>query len=78
MLILKLYYHILAEIKKVFYKLIYGKRIKFGKGVTFRKGFSLMIEKNAYVEIGEGCFFNNYCSINAMNKIKIGNNCIFR
>ncbi len=77
MIILKIYYHIIAIIKKVFYKIIYGKHIKFGKKVTFRKGFSLVIEDNAVVEIGEGCFFNNYCSINAKVGIKIGENSIF-
>lgn len=77
MLLLKIYYHIMAIIKKVFYKIIYGKHIKFGKGVTFRKGFSLVIEDGAFVTIGDSCFFNNYCSINAKNRIDIGNNCLF-
>lgn len=77
MLVLKLYYHIMALIKKLFYKIIYGKHIKFGKRVTFRKGFSLMIDKNAYVKIGDDCFFNNFCSINAMENISIGKNCLF-
>ena len=77
MFFLKIYYHIIAEIKKIFYKIIYGKKVKFGKKVTFRKGFSLVIEGDAYVEIGDGCFFNNYCSINAKEKVIIGNNCLF-
>ena len=77
MLIIKAYYHVMAIIKKIIYKLIYGKRIKFGKKVTFRRGFSLMIDKNAKVEIGDGTFFNNYCSINAINIVKIGKNCLF-
>lgn len=63
--------------KKIFYKIIYGKHIKFGKGITFRKGFSLVIEDGAFVTIGDGCFFNNYCSINAKKRIDIGNNCLF-
>ena len=78
MIILKIYYHIMAILKKIFYKIIYGKRIKFGKKVTFRKGFSIVIEDGATVEIGDGCFFNNYCSINAKEGIKIGANCLFR
>ena len=45
MFVFKCYYHIMAILKKILFKLIYGKRIKFGKGVTFRKGFSLIIEK---------------------------------
>lgn len=67
----------MAIIKKIFYKIIYGKHIKFGKGVTFRKGFSLVIEDSAFVTIGDGCFFNNYCSINAKERIDIGRNCLF-
>lgn len=77
MLFLKIYWHINAILKKIFYKIIYGKRIKFGKHVTFRKGFSLVIEKGAKVEIGDGCFFNNNCSINALGDIVIGKNCLF-
>lgn len=77
MLFLKMYYHIMAIMKKIFYKIIYGKHIKFGKKVTFRKGFSLVIEDGAFVTIGDGCFFNNYCSINAKEGINIGNNCLF-
>lgn len=77
MIVLKIYYHINAIIKKIFYKVIYGKHIKFGKGVTFRKGFSLVIEDGANVKIGKGTFFNNYCSINAKKEIVIGENCLF-
>ena len=77
MIVLKIYYHTIAIIKKIFYKIIYGKHVKFGKKVTFRKGFSLVIEDGGHVEIGDGCFFNNYCSINAKFKIEIGENCLF-
>ena len=77
MVLLKCYYHISAILKLFVYRLIYGKSLKVGKRVTFRKGFSIMIEKGAYVEIGDGSFFNNYCSISAMGKIYIGKNCLF-
>ena len=77
MFVFKCYYHIMAILKKILFKLIYGKRIKFGKGVTFRKGFSLIIEKNAMVIIGNNCFFNNYCTICAKENIVIGNDCLF-
>lgn len=52
-------------------------RISFGSGTTFRRGFSLMLDKKAHVIIGENCFFNNYCSINAINRITIGKDTIF-
>lgn len=77
MFFLKVLYYLNASIKKICYKLLYGKRVKFGKKVTFRKGFSLMIDKNAFLIIGDNCFFNNYCSINVMGNVTIGNNCIF-
>lgn len=48
-----------------------------GKHVTFRKGFSLMIDKNGEVIIGNNVFFNNYCSINANDRITIGEGTLF-
>ena len=76
MFIIKLYSHFMCLIKKILYRCIYRNRITFGKNVQFRKGFSLMIDKNARVIIEDGVFFNNYCSINALKKIIIGKNCI--
>lgn len=77
MILMKIWRHIIAVIKKIIYKIINGSRIHFGKGVTFRKGFNLVIDKNGKVEIGDGCFFNNGCSINCLNSIKIGAGSIF-
>lgn len=77
MKIIKLIYHINAFFKKIAFKLIYGKKIKFGRHVTFRKSFSLMIDKNAKISIGNNVFFNNYCTISSMSGVSIGNDCIF-
>lgn len=78
MFILKLYYHFISIIKKLFFKLIYGNQINFEKGSNFRKGFSLNIEnKTANISIGENTFFNNYCTISALDNIQIGNNNLF-
>ena len=63
--------------KIIWYKLKYGKRLKIGKNVVFRKGFTLYIEKDAYVEIGDKNFFNNYCTIDCMGKIIIGQHNLF-
>ena len=65
------------EIKLIYWKLKYGKRIKIGKKFRFRKGMIINIAKNGYLEIGDNCAFNNYCSINCRNMIKIGNNNMF-
>lgn len=63
--------------KTFYYKLKYGKRLKLGKNVHFRKGFIINISKNGKVVIGGGTFFNNYCSINCHHEIKIGKNNLF-
>ena len=65
------------KIKIVYWKIKYGKRIKVGKNLRFRKRFSLNISKEGYVEIGDNVFFNDDCSINCHEKIVIGNNCKF-
>ncbi|WP_203619580.1 acyltransferase [Apilactobacillus nanyangensis] len=77
MIVLKIIFHVIADVKKLFFKIIYGKSLSIGKKVSWRKSFSLMIENKATVTIGDNCFFNNYCSINAKNNIEIGNNTIF-
>lgn len=63
--------------KLLYYKAKYGKRLKVGKDVNFRKGFIINISKNGRLEIGDRTFFNNYCSINCHEKIVIGKNNLF-
>ena len=46
MIILKIFFHIIAIIKKIFYKIIFRGNVKFGKKFTFSKGFSISIEEN--------------------------------
>ncbi len=65
------------HLKKCYWKLKYGKRIKIGKNLKFRSDFRINIAKNGYLQIGDGCFFNNGCSINCHKKIIIGDNNIF-
>jgi acetyltransferase-like isoleucine patch superfamily enzyme len=78
MIILKILFKINCLFKLSFFKLIYGRKIIFGKKFTFRKGFSLIIDgENAKVIIGNNVFFNNFCTVAAMESIKIGNNTIF-
>ena len=77
MILMKLYCHLMAEIKKAIYKLENGNRVSFGPGLTFRKGFNLVVAKEGKVEIGANCFFNNGCSINCLNHIEIGEGSIF-
>lgn len=72
MIFIKIFLHLKALIEYVFYKLIYGNRFKVGKSTTWRNNFSVMIAKTARVEIGDNCFFNNGCSLNANQFISIG------
>jgi acetyltransferase-like isoleucine patch superfamily enzyme len=58
-------------------RIIYGDKFKIKKGVYVRKGFVVTIEEDGYVTIGSGVFFNNYCSINSLCGIEIGDDCIF-
>lgn len=74
---LKAIYHLNAIIQYVFLKLLYGSSFVLGRHTTWRKRFSVMIDKEAKVEIGDNCFFNNDCSINANRLIKIGDGAIF-
>ncbi len=64
----------------MFYRVAYrcgGGKIKVGKRFTFRRGFSLMIDRGGEVIIGDNVFFNNYCSLNANERIAIGDGTIF-
>ena len=77
MFIIKLKHHISAIVTQIVYKIIYGSRFKVGKGTTWRKNLSIMIDKGGKIYIGKDCFFNNYCSLNANEGITIGDNSIF-
>lgn len=68
---------ILSSIKKSILKMIYRKRFFYGKQFYFRKRFNLLIEKGGIVQIGDRVFFNNDCSINCVEAIKIGSYTIF-
>lgn len=75
MLLLKIYWHLMAIVQRCCYKILYGSRVHFGRGVTWRKGFSLVID-GGHVRIGNGVFFNNNCSLTSQGEIEIGDDCI--
>ena len=50
---MKLYCHLVAEVKKAIYRIVNGNRVNFGRGFTFRKGFNLVVSKEGKVEIGD-------------------------
>lgn len=75
---------ILDKIRRIFIilPLVYfvnliHKNVHIDKSISYRSGLKLIITKDANLKIGKGCFFNNFCSINCLYKIQIGDNCIF-
>lgn len=77
MTISKIIYRIISVFKIFFFKMIYGKKIKIGSKVHFRKNFNVLIEKYGKLFIGRACFFNHNCSINVLESVRIGDDCIF-
>lgn len=77
MKIFKAFYHLNALIKKVIYKIVFGKKISFGKGTTFRMNFKIYLENTGKISIGNNVFFNHNCSLNCLESIEIGDNCLF-
>ncbi|MCR4874138.1 MAG: acyltransferase [Clostridia bacterium] len=61
---------------KIRYKILFGSRFNYTK-FSCRSNFRVFIEDTGRIEIGEGCFFNNDCSLNAQKEIKIGKDCAF-
>lgn len=71
-----LFVNLRCRIKRQYFKLIYRRCLIIGKDVSFRRRFSLNINDNgtALVSLGDGCFFNNDCSINCRQRVEIGEN----
>lgn len=63
--------------KKLLFTVIYHGKVTFDKGVHWRRNFTIMLSPNAKLTIGRFCFFNNDCSINANNRIQIGEGTLF-
>lgn len=49
----------------------------FGTHIDIRHSCNFVIGKNAKLNIGNRVFFNNYCSINCLDAISIGDNTLF-
>ena len=77
MLFIKLWHHIVCDIQMIVLKILYGQRFQVGKNVTWRSNFSVMIDTNGSVTIGDNCFFNNGCSIACNQNIVIGEGTLF-
>lgn len=73
----KIFCYIFAYIQQASFFILYGTKLKIGKGTTWRKRFNVVISNGGKIEIGDSCFFNNDCSINANISVKIGSHSIF-
>ncbi len=73
MFFLRLLWFIHKILLTFFYRIIYRNKISIPFSCKFRFGFNIIIVgTSATVKIGDRCFFNNNCSINALCKIQIG------
>lgn len=52
-------------------------KLQFGKNLDFRNYINIWVGKKAELRIGDRFFLNNYCSINCLKFVEIGENTIF-
>lgn len=53
------------------------EKVVIGNAVNFRNYIHLLVEKNARLTIEDGVFMNNFCSVNCLDSISIGENTLF-
>ena len=80
---------LIHKISKVLYYLLklpnitkikpYSKNIKFGDfcNFSFYPKSNILVSNNALLKINDNVFMNNFCSINCLEKIEIGENTLF-
>lgn len=50
------------------------KKVSIGSNFDIRNGVHILVHNNAALEIGDNVFMNNFCSVNCLEHIKIGDN----
>jgi acetyltransferase-like isoleucine patch superfamily enzyme len=53
------------------------KKISLGNNLNFRNYIHIIVQNNAELVIENNVFLNNFCSINCLEKIEIGENTLF-
>jgi len=53
------------------------KKVTIGNSVSFRNYVHILVQENASLEIGNHFFMNNFCSINCLDHISIGDHTLF-
>jgi acetyltransferase-like isoleucine patch superfamily enzyme len=77
MRLFSVWYHGKALFKRVLFFCIYRNRLKIGSKTTWRRNFSVLLNKDGKINIGKNCFFNNDCSLVSMKSIEIGDGTLF-
>lgn len=75
-LVRRLFRKINIILRRFYYKTC-TQNINIGKNLNFRQRFKINVVGGGVVSIGDNVFFNNDCSINAHQSVKIGSDCIF-
>lgn len=66
-----------TKLRLAIWRLEYPGRVEFGEGISSRDVLRMRLGPEGRVVIGDKAFFNNGCSINCMDCIEIGKNCLF-
>ncbi len=53
------------------------KKVHLGNDLDFRNYIHIIVQNGAVLEIGDNVFMNNFCSVNCLDKISIGENTLF-
>lgn len=53
------------------------KRVDIGKDFNIRNGLNFIVRNGAVLEIGDRVFMNNFCSVNCLHSVSIGENTLF-
>lgn len=54
-----------------------AKNLELGNSLNFRNYINIWVGKDAKLKLGNKVFLNNYCSINCLHSIEIGENTLF-
>ena len=77
MIAIKLWYRFTGLLLKAVYRVVYGRRMRWGKAFHMRRGFQATCDNGGRIEIGDNVFFNNGCGLHARTLISIGSETIF-
>ena len=77
MILIKVWYRVTGLLLKALYRVVYGRHMRWGKGLHMRRGFQATVEHGGEIVIGDNVFFNNGCGLHARKSIHIGSETIF-